>query len=73
MRLLYDKTTTTMVNNNTNNVWRLLWTLIHEWFSATFIHLCIMHTILVFQNNNHSHNHNHNHNGRNNRQGKLKI
>jgi hypothetical protein len=38
--------------NNSNNVWRLFWTLLHEWFCATFIHLYIIHTILVTRNNN---------------------
>jgi len=38
--------------NNTNNVWRLLWNLIHEWFHATFLHLFIVHTILIFRKDN---------------------
>ncbi|CAF3382955.1 unnamed protein product [Rotaria sp. Silwood1] len=42
--------------NNSNNVWRLFWTLIHEWFCATFIHLYIIHTILAFCNNNQRNN-----------------
>jgi hypothetical protein len=49
--------------NNTNNVWRLLWTLIHEWFQATFLHFFIVHTILIFRKNNN--------NDRNNEQGKF--
>ncbi|CAF2578240.1 unnamed protein product [Rotaria sp. Silwood2] len=51
------------MTNNSNNVWRLFWTLIHEWFCATFIHLYIIHTILAFRNNNN--------NQRNNERGKL--
>lgn len=35
--------------NNTNNVWRLFWTLIHQWFSATFLHFYIVHIILIFR------------------------
>ncbi|CAF3774387.1 unnamed protein product [Rotaria sordida] len=42
--------------NNSNNVWRLFWTLIHEWFCATFIHLYMIHTILAFRNNNQRNN-----------------
>ncbi|CAF0923977.1 unnamed protein product [Adineta steineri] len=42
--------------NSSNNVWRLFWTLIHEWFCDTFIHLYIVHTILVFRNNSRRYN-----------------
>lgn len=35
--------------NNSDNIWRLFWTLIHEWFCATFIHLYIIHTIILFR------------------------
>ena len=45
-----NKTTATMVNN-TNNVWRLLWTLIHKWFYTTFIHFYIIHMIFIFRKN----------------------
>jgi hypothetical protein len=52
---------------NTNNVWRLLWTLIHEWFYATFIHFYLIHTIVIFRNNkNKDHD-------RTNEQSKCKI
>jgi hypothetical protein len=40
--------------NNSNNAWRLFWTVIHEWFCETFIRLYIIHTILVFRENNRS-------------------
>jgi hypothetical protein len=40
----------TMVNSS-NNIWRDFWTLIHEWFYATCVHLYLIHTILVFRNN----------------------
>lgn len=56
-----------MVNSNTKNVWRLLWTLIHEWFSGTLVHLYLMHKILVSRNNNN------NKTERNIQQCKLKI
>ena len=38
--------------NSSNNVWCLFWTLIYEWFYATFIRLHIIHTILVLRGNN---------------------
>ena len=37
--------------NNTNNVWRLLWSFIHEWFYTAFIQFYIIHIILIFRNN----------------------
>ncbi|UJR21474.1 hypothetical protein I4U23_024558 [Adineta vaga] len=38
--------------NSSSNVWRVFWTLIHEWFCATFIHVYIIHTILNSRDNN---------------------
>jgi cbb3-type cytochrome oxidase subunit 3 len=53
------------MDNNTNNVWRLLWTLLHEWFYATFFHLYIIHTIFIFRKDKKSNN------NRTNEQGKF--
>ena len=39
------------MGNNTNNVWRLLWTLIHQWFYATVIRFYMIHLIFIFRNN----------------------
>jgi len=57
----FDKTSTIMVNN-TNNVWRLLWTLLHQWFYATLFHFYIICSMFIFREDNQT-----------NEQGKLKI
>jgi hypothetical protein len=40
------------MTNNMNDVLRLLWTLVHEWFYATFVHLYVIHTLLVLSYSN---------------------
>ncbi|CAF1311226.1 unnamed protein product [Adineta ricciae] len=41
--------------NSSSNVWRVFWTLIHEWFCAAFIHLYIIHTLLDGRNHSQKH------------------
>ncbi|CAF4783997.1 unnamed protein product [Rotaria socialis] len=44
------------MTNNANNVWRLFWTLIDEWFCAAFIHIYIIRTILAFRSDDQTNN-----------------
>lgn len=53
--------------NTTNNVWRLLWSLIYQWFYTILLHFCIVHIILIFRKEK-----NNNNNNKTNEKGKLK-